>query len=158
MDILLISVAAIVMLLGVFGSFLPILPGPLTSWLGLLILSYSQQAALSSSTLTLTFCVALAIFLLDYIIPAIGTKRYGGSRYGMMGTTLGLIIGLLSPLPFGILIGPFIGALIGELLYQNNTQHALRAAYGSLVGFLASTFIKFMVSLCYIIVFIWALI
>ena len=158
MDILLISVAAIVMLLGVIGSVLPILPGPLTSWLGLLILSYSQQAALSSSTLTLTFCVALAIFLLDYIIPAIGTKRYGGSRYGMLGTTLGLIIGLLSHLPFGILIGPFIGALIGELLYQNNTQHALRAAYGSLVGFLASTFIKFMVSLCYIIVFIWALI
>lgn len=158
MDILFISVAAILMLLGVIGSFLPILPGPLTSWLGLLILSYSQQATLSSSLLILTFCLALAIFLLDYIIPALGTKRYGGSRYGMIGTTLGLIIGLLSPLPFGILIGPFIGALIGELLYQNNTQYALRAAYGSLMGFLASTFIKFMVSLGYIVVFIWALI
>ena len=155
MDIFLIVVASLLMLLGVLGSFVPILPGPLTSWLGLLVLGLSENVSISTSTLTLTFIIALVIYVLDYIIPALGTRKYGGSRYGMIGTTLGLIIGILAPIPFGIIIGPFVGALIGELLYQQDSQHALRAAYGSLMGFLASTFIKFSVAVVYLGLFIW---
>ena len=156
MDTLLIIMAFLVMLAGVAGSFLPIIPGPLTSWAGLLLLSFSSSVGLSSSSLIFTFVIALAIYILDYIIPAIGTRRYGGSKYGMVGTTMGLIAGILSPIPFGILIGPFVGALIGELLYQNDSRHAVRAAYGSLIGFLASTFIKFSVTLIYLGLFLWA--
>ena len=156
MDTLLIIMAFLVMLAGVAGSFLPIIPGPLTSWAGLLLLSFSSSVGLSSSSLIFTFVIALAIYILDYIIPAMGTRRYGGSKYGMVGTTMGLIAGILSPIPFGILIGPFVGALIGELLYQNDSRHAVRAAYGSLIGFLASTFIKFSVTLIYLGLFLWA--
>ena len=155
MDTLLIIMAFLVMLAGVAGSFLPIIPGPLTSWAGLLLLSFSSSVDLSSSSLIFTFVIALTIYILDYIIPAMGTRRYGGSKYGMVGTTMGLIAGILSPIPFGILIGPFVGALIGELLYQNDSRHAVRAAYGSLIGFLASTFIKFSVTLIYLGIFLW---
>lgn len=158
MDILLIIIASLLMLLGIVGSFLPILSGPLTSWLGLLLLSFVDSVNISSSTLIITFVIALIIYVLDYVIPALGTKRYGGSRYGMIGTTIGLIAGLLSPIPFGIIIGPFVGALIGELLYQQRTDHALRAAYGSLIGFLASTVLKFGVTLVYLGLFIWTII
>jgi hypothetical protein len=107
--------------------------------------------------LIITFVIALLIYVLDYLIPAAGTRRYGGSRYGMIGTTLGLILGILSPVPFGILIGPFAGALVGELCYQSDLKHALRAAYGSLMGFLASTFIKFAAALVYLGLFLWVL-
>lgn len=155
MDTLLIIMAFLVMLAGVAGSFLPIIPGPLTSWAGLLLLSFSSSVDLSSSSLIFTFVIALTIYILDYIIPAMGTRRYGGSKYGMVGTTMGLILGILSPVPFGILIGPFVGALIGELLYQNDSRHAVRAAYGSLIGFLVSTFIKFSVTLIYLGLFLW---
>ncbi|MEM1002690.1 MAG: DUF456 domain-containing protein [Bacteroidota bacterium] len=155
MDIIIIVLSLLLMILGIVGSFLPILPGPLTSWAGLLVLSFAKTIEVSQNTLILTFIIALTIFVLDYIIPALGTKKYGGSKFGMIGTTIGLIFGLFSSIPFGIILGPFTGALIGEMLYQNDSRHALKAAYGSLIGFLASTFIKFSVAVVYFGLFLW---
>jgi len=99
--------------------------------------------------LIITFCVAFGIWLLDYFIPAMGTKRFGGSRAGIIGTSIGLIIGLIAPIPGGIIIGPFCGALIGELINKSKFDNALKAAFGSFLGFLASTFIKFLVAIIY---------
>lgn len=88
-----------------------------------------------------------------------GTKKFGGSRYGMIGTTMGLIIGLIFFPPFGIVVGPFLGALAGELVFDSkDTQRATRAAFGSLLGFLTSTLIKFMTSCIYLGVFLYYLI
>lgn len=158
MDLLIIGTATIVMLLGIAGSFLPVLPGPLTSWVGFLILNTSDSIKLSTTFIILTGLVALAIFILDYTIPAMGTKKFGGSRYGVIGTTLGLIIGLLAPIPGGIIIGPFVGALIGELIYNNDQKRAFKAAFGSFVGFITSVLMKFIVSLVYLGLFISILI
>ncbi|MFV9549900.1 DUF456 domain-containing protein [Algibacter sp. PT7-4] len=154
MDIILIIIAAFIMLLGIIGSFLPILPGPLTSWVGLLLLYFTEAITLDKSFLIITLVIAIFIWLLDYIIPAIGTKRFGGSKYGMIGTTIGLIIGLIAPIPGGIIIGPFIGALIGELINKNDTKTATKAAFGSFIGFLTSTFIKFVIAIIYLGLFI----
>ena len=89
MDIFLLIVAALFMLLGIIGSFLPILPGPLTSWLGLLIFHLTDVVPMNWTFLIITLVIALTIWLLDYIIPAMGTKKFGGSRAGMIGTTIG---------------------------------------------------------------------
>ncbi len=142
------------MILGLIGSFLPVLPGPLTSWVGLLIFHLTDVVPMNWTFLGLTLFVAITIWILDYIIPAIGTKRFGGSRAGMIGTSIGLIVGLLAPIPGGIIIGPFVGALIGELLNKSEFDKALKAAFGSFLGFLASTFIKFMVALVFLGLFI----
>ena len=154
MELFLILVALVFMLLGVLGSFIPILPGPLTSWIGFLILHFTEGVQLSTTFLIVTLIIAIAIYVLDYIIPAIGTKRFGGSKAGMVGTTLGLIVGLFSPIPFGIVIGPFIGALIGEMVHRNDMQKALKAAFGSFLGFIASTFLKFIVAIIFLGFFI----
>lgn len=154
MDILIVLIAALFIVLGIVGSFLPILPGPLTSWVGLLILHFADAIPMNWPFLIITLIFAIFIWFLDYIIPAIGTKRFGGSKYGMIGTSIGLIVGLLSPIPFGIIIGPFIGALIGELINKSNSQTAIKAAFGSFLGFLTSTFIKFIVSIVYLGLFI----
>ncbi|KJD36928.1 membrane protein [Tamlana sedimentorum] len=154
MDITLVIIGSLLMFLGIIGSFLPILPGPVTSWIGLLVLHFTNAVTLETSFLIITGVIALFIYILDYIIPAIGTKRFGGSKYGVIGTTIGLIVGLIAPIPGGIIIGPFLGALVGELLNKSDTKTATRAAFGSFLGFITSTFIKFVVAVIYTGLFI----
>jgi uncharacterized protein YqgC (DUF456 family) len=155
MDILFLILGFLFVCLGIVGSFLPILPGPLTSWIGLLLLQLTEIIPVDWTFLGITLAIALLIWVLDYFIPAIGTKRFGGSRYGVYGTTIGLIIGLLSPIPFGMLFGAFFGAFIGELLYDSkDTNRALKASFGAFVGFLASATIKFSIATVYVILFL----
>ena len=105
----------------------------------------------------ITFSIALFIWLLDYFIPALGTKKFGGSRKGIIGSSIGLILGLLFFPPLGIIVGPFVGAFIGELIHDSsNNKRALKAALGSFIGFLFSTGLKFLVSLIYFGLFIKA--
>ncbi|MEP1490226.1 MAG: DUF456 domain-containing protein [Algibacter sp.] len=154
MDIILLIIASLFIILGIIGSFLPVLPGPITSWLGLLILHFTDAIPINKSFLITTFVIALLVWVLDYIIPAMGTKRFGGTKAGMIGTSIGLIIGLIAPIPGGIIIGPFVGAFIGELVNNADSKTALKAAFGSFIGFLTSTFIKFIVALIYLGFFI----
>ncbi|MEF3077841.1 DUF456 domain-containing protein [Winogradskyella poriferorum] len=154
MEIFLVTLGVLLMILGILGSFLPIIPGPLTSWFGILVLHFTEGVQLSNTFLIVTLVIAILIYVLDYIIPAIGTKRFGGSKEGMIGTTLGLVIGLITPIPFGIIIGPFIGALVGEMIHRNDINKALKAAFGSFLGFVASTFLKFIVAIIYLGLFI----
>ena len=149
MEFILIVIALFLMLLGIVGSFLPVLPGPFTSWVGLLVLHFTKGVELSQTFLIITLLIAIAIYILDYIIPAIGTKHFGGSRYGIIGTTFGLIVGLLLPIPFGIVIGPFFGALIGELIYKNDINKAVKAAFGSFIGFIVSSLLKFIIAIIF---------
>ncbi|QFZ54758.1 DUF456 domain-containing protein [Oceanihabitans sp. IOP_32] len=154
MDIILVIASTLFIILGILGSFLPVLPGPLTSWLGLLLLHFTDAIPMNIDFVIITLVIAILIWVLDYIIPVIGTKRFGGTKYGMIGTTLGLIVGLIAPIPGGIIIGPFVGALIGELLNKADSKTALKAAFGSFIGFLTSTFIKFIVAIIYLGLFI----
>ncbi|MCB4799761.1 DUF456 domain-containing protein [Neotamlana laminarinivorans] len=154
MEITLLIISLLLMFLGVLGSFLPVLPGPITSWLGLFVINFTDSVNLSSTFLITTGLIALIIYVLDYIIPALGTKRFGGSKYGVIGTTVGLIVGLIAPIPAGIIVGPFIGALLGELFNKSDTKTATRAAFGSFLGFITSTFLKFIVAIIYFGLFI----
>lgn len=150
MDLTLLLIAFILMLVGILGSFLPILPGPPISWVGLLLLYLTKAVPMNYTVLGITLFVAIVVGVLDYIIPAKGTKRFGGSKYGIWGTNIGLIVGILAPIPLGFIIGPFVGAFVGELMNDSNdSQKAFKAATGSFIGFLASTFIKFVVSMVF---------
>ena len=97
MDTFLLITGFLLTLIGLVGSLLPILPGPPTGWVGLLLLYLTSVVAMDWWVLGITLGVAVAITILDYIIPAIGTKKSGGTRYGMWGTTIGLILGLYHP-------------------------------------------------------------
>jgi uncharacterized protein YqgC (DUF456 family) len=155
MDIFLLLLGFLLVCLGIIGSFLPVLPGPLTGWFGLLLLHTTKIIPMDWTFLGITLALAILIFILDYFIPAMGTKRFGGTKYGVYGTTIGLIIGLLSPIPFGMLLGAFFGAFIGELIYDGkDTNRALKASFGAFLGFLASATIKFSIATVYFIFFI----
>ena len=156
MDLFLLFVSFLLILLGIVGSFIPVLPGPPVSWLGLLVLHLTKGVPMNYTFLGITLFVAILIFILDYIIPSIGTKRFGGSKAGAIGTIIGLFVGIFSPIPFGILIGPFVGALIGELAFnKSDSKTAFKAAIGSFLGFLASTFMKFVVTMIFFVLYIY---
>ncbi len=155
MDIVLIIIGFIFCLLGIVGSFLPVLPGPFTSWIGLLILHFTSVFPQDWKFLGITLGVSILVWVLDYIVPALGTKKFGGTKYGMIGSSLGLIVGILFLGPFGIIIGPFAGAFIGEFIRDSSeTSKALKAAFGSFIGFLAGTFIKLIVSIVFLVLYI----
>lgn len=155
MDILLLFLGFIFIILGIIGAFLPVLPGPITGWVGLLLLHLTKTIPQDWTFLGITLAFAVLIWFMDYIIPAIGTKKFGGSKYGVYGTTIGLIIGLLFFGPLGIIVGPFAGALIGELMFDSkDSKRAFKAAFGSFIGFLFSTGLKFITSLVYMGLFL----
>lgn len=155
MDILLVTLGAFLMIVGILGSFLPVLPGVPVSWFGLLLLHLAPSIPMNYWFLGITFLVAALIYALNWIIPAMGTKRFGGSRSGMIGATIGLVVGIIAPIPFGIIIGPFIGAFIGEIINKSNRRSALKAAFGSFIGFLASSFMEFIVAFAFLVLFVW---
>jgi uncharacterized protein YqgC (DUF456 family) len=155
MDLLLLLLGVFFIILGIIGSFIPVLPGPLTSWVGLLLIHLTNAIPYNWTFILITLAVAILVYILDYIIPALGTKKFGGSKYGIIGTTVGLLVGIILLGPFGIIIGPFIGAFIGELIHDSkNINRALKAAFGSLIGFMFSTGLKFIVSSIYAGLFI----
>ena len=155
MDIILVILGFICCIVGLFGSFLPALPGTPICWLGLLLLYLTDFVENNYWVLGVTFLLTITVSILDYIIPAKGTKKFGGTKYGIWGTNIGLVIGLFFP-PIGFIIGLFVGAFIGELIYNfEDKKGALKAATGAFIGFLVSSFMKFMICLSFLILFLF---
>ncbi|MFV5699664.1 DUF456 domain-containing protein [Flavobacterium sp. ZT3R17] len=155
MDIVLLILGFSCMITGIFGSILPVLPGPSISWVGLLLLYFTNAVPANYWILGIALLITVVISVLDYVIPSRGTKKFGGSSYGIWGTNIGLIIGIIAPIPFGFLLGPFVGALIGELIFDSKDhKRALKAATGSFIGLLASSFMKFVVCVMYLGLFL----
>lgn len=155
MDTILLIVGFVCVVVGIFGSFLPVLPGPIVSWVGLLLLYLTEKIENNYWILVISFVVVILISILDYTIPAKGTKKFGGSSYGIWGTNIGMLIGIFVPIPFGFIVGAFVGAFVGELFYNSQDKNrALKAATGSLLGFLASSFMKMVVCLCFLFLYL----
>jgi uncharacterized protein YqgC (DUF456 family) len=147
MDIFLVVLGAILMIVGILGCFLPILPGPPISFVALLLLQWTERAPFSSDTLWTWGLVTVAVTVLDYVVPIYGTKKFGGTKRGVWGSTIGLLIGIFFFPPLGIIIGPFVGAFLGEMSNGNvDNKTALRSAFGSFVGFLVGTGLKLVAS------------
>jgi len=149
MDILWIVLGAIFMLVGLAGCVLPFLPGPPLCFIGLWIQQLKSDSPFTTKFLIFWAIVTVIVTVLDYVVPLYGTKKFGGSRYGVWGATLGLLVGFWFG-PWGIILGPFAGAFVGELIASTNSQQALRAAFGSFVGFLFVTLLKLIV--CFIMI------
>jgi uncharacterized protein YqgC (DUF456 family) len=146
MDYLLIGVGIVMMISGILGGVLPVLPGPPLSYIGLLLLHFTERYQFSERFLIIWAVITVLVYALDYVIPIWGTKRYGGSKRGVWGSMIGLVAGLFFFPPFGIIIGPFAGAVIGELSSGKNSGAALKSGFGSFMGFLLGTLMKLIAS------------
>ena len=146
MDYLLIGLGIIFILGGLVGCVLPVIPGPPLSYAGLLLLHLTDKHEFTTQFLIIWLVITAVVYALDYIIPAMGTKKFGGGKPGMWGSMIGLLVGLFFFPPIGIIVGPFAGAVIGELSSGKDREAALKAGFGSLIGFLTGTLLKVITS------------
>lgn len=140
-DYFLLILGIILMLIGIIGCLVPVLPGPPLSYLGLIMLHITRFGQFSTTLLIVMAAITVIVSILDYIVPVWGTKKFGGSKYGTRGAAVGLIIGLFLG-PVGIIVGPLIGAVVGELIFKDDMKYAIRAGFGSLLGFLTGIGLK----------------
>jgi uncharacterized protein YqgC (DUF456 family) len=144
-DYILLILGVFLMILGIIGCLVPVLPGPPFSFLGLILLHLTRFGHFTNAALIILGAVAVMVTILDYIVPVWGTKRFGGSKYGTRGATVGLIIGLFLG-PMGIILGPLIGAFVGEMIFKDDINYAFKAGFGSLLGFLTGIGLKLVAS------------
>ena len=92
--------------------------------------------------------------VLNYVIPAKTNKKYGGTRYGSIGSFIGTILGLFFiPIPLGFLIGMLLGVLVGELVHDiSDRKKAFNSMKGAFIGFIYGTGFSFMVGLAMFLV------
>ena len=146
MDTLLIILALVFGIVGLWGAVLPALPGAPLSYIGLLLLLPCEGADISSIALWVTGIFLAIVSILDYIAPAWLTNLSGGGKQATRGSMAGLIAGLFFFPPIGLIVGPFVGAFIGELMEGSSKGKALKVALMSFVGFLLTTGLKIIYS------------
>jgi len=152
MEILILIGVGILLFLGFIGSIVPVLPGPLLSYLGLLLYHFFIDIdRMNSDSLIWITIVVVVISVLDYCLQIYGVKKSGGGKYAIRGSVVGILLGVFLFPPFGILLGAFIGAFIGGRIEMK--KNPLDIAFGALWGFAAGTILKLCFSV-YIIYFL----
>jgi uncharacterized protein YqgC (DUF456 family) len=141
MEITLLILAGLCIIVGIIGCIVPGLPGTPIAYAGLWIAQASERVDFSWQTLLIWGIVTVVVSVLDYVVPAWGTKQFGGTRWGVWGSTIGVFVGLFFGF-VGVIVAPLVGAILGELLGGKQMSEALRAGWGSFVGLLFGTLLK----------------
>jgi uncharacterized protein YqgC (DUF456 family) len=142
-EIITTTLGLLLVILGLLGSVLPILPGPPVGFVGILLMALARHV---SEPLTPVLILALALATLgviafDYLLPLMMSKKYGASRWGVWGSVIGMVVGLFLS-PRGALLGAFVGAVIGEWIVNRKQRKALKAGFGVVLGSLLGTVLK----------------
>lgn len=142
MEIGLIVIALIAGIIGLIGVIVPVLPGTLLSFGGLLCAYFVDGSTITTTQLVVFGVISVVVILLDYLLPGYFTKLFGGTKSGITGATIGTFVGLLFGVP-GIILGPFAGAVIGEMVGSKASfDHAIKIGLGSMLSFLVGSGIK----------------
>jgi len=154
MEIFIIILSILFSIIGLIGSFTPIIPAPLTCWVSFLILKLSGVIYISNFFIIFTFIISISIFLIDFLLPSIGAKKFGGSKKGIFGCTIGLILGFVFLGIIGSLFGSIIGAFIGESINKSDLKSRLNASLGAFIAFITGVFLKLSVSIVFLFLLI----
>lgn len=144
----------LVLVIGLFGAILPVLPGAPLSFTALLIAKILGVTTLSAWVIAFFGLLTLIGVVLDYLLPLLTVKKMGGSKWGALGLFIGLVVGIVFS-PFGLfslILAPFLGAFIGEILHNHSShQRALKSSLAALLGFVLTT--GYGVVLCLLMLF-----
>lgn len=158
LQILVLVAVLAVMLLGIAGAVVPVLPSTpvilLAAFIYALVEGFTE---ITWPVLVTLLVLTLVSQLLDYLAGVYGAQKMGASRAGMVGAFIGAIIGLFFGL-VGIVIGPFVGAFAGEILIgKKDVTASLKSGAGALLGLLGGTLGKLVIAVIMVGVFIISL-
>ncbi|SRR5574340_19271 len=141
-QVLLWLLAALLIVAGFAGLILPAVPGIPLVFAGLVLLAWADNFVyVGWITLALLGLLALLSYGIDFLVAALGAKKFGASPRAVTGAALGAVAGIFFGLP-GIVLGPFVGAVIGEFSRRASTAAAAQAGLGATLGLLFGTLLK----------------
>lgn len=147
--------AGILILAGIAGAVVPILPGVPLVFGGMLLAAWADRFHhIGAFTLIVLGVLAALALLVDFVASVLGARRVGASTRALWGASIGLLVGFFFGLP-GLLLGPFLGALMGELSAGRKLDHATRVGIGTWIGLLFGTLAK--LALCFTMLGVFAL-
>lgn len=152
-ELILVFSSLILCGLGIVGSVAPALPGPPLAYAGILVYHFGRGDVFSLTFLIVALIFVLVTAWIDYVLPIYATKKFGGTKQGVWGGIIGLVVGLFFP-PWGIIAGPLVGAIIGDLVAGKQFESAFKSGVGSFVGFIVSTIVKLAVSITLTVILI----
>ena len=140
---------------GVAGSFLPVIPGTPLIFVGALIYAFATDFdPVGLGQLLALAGISILAYVLDYTAGALGAKKFGGSWWGAAGALVGALAGFFFG-PLGLMLGPIAGAWLGELLRSRHFHTSIRSAFGTVVGMLLGTMAKLSLALVMVGLFLW---
>lgn len=136
------GLAVLCFVVGLLGTVLPILPGTVIVWAGIVAhWFWMGERSVSGRFVLITLGVTILVQLLDVLFTWWGARRFGATWKGALGAVLGGIVGIFFG-PMGIIIGPIVGAILFEYINLRNHDQALKAGVGAIVGGLLSMVVK----------------
>jgi hypothetical protein len=148
-----LSLALLVMFVGLIGSMLPVLPGtPLALVAAIGHRLYFGAASINNVVLFVLVGLVVVSLVFDFLATALGAKKFGATWRGAVGAMIGGVIGLFFSLP-GIILGPFLGAMLFELFGDKKLKQAAKAGAGAVVGLLLGVIGKFSICVMMIVLF-----
>ncbi len=152
-------VSLILVIVGVWGTIIPALPGIALIFSGYLVWGIaSGWKDYGTTTVLVMGIITLVSYVLDYYAGALGAKKFGASRGGVWGSVIGALLGFLFFNLPGLVLGPFVGAIVGELLVGRSQTDALRAGWGAFIGFLAGSLMRVTIGIVMSLLFFYYLI
>ena len=155
MTLALTILAGLLLLIGFAGCVVPVLPGPIIGYCGLLALIPTERCPATATLVTMGL-VVVAVTVADYVVPTLGAKKFDCSRWGTVGCFVGTLVGLFF-VPIGILLGPFLGAFCGELIARKPLGAALKGGFGAFLGFLSGVVLRLLACVAMTAVFVLSL-
>lgn len=152
-EIIFLIFAIVFSLLGLVGSVLPVLPGAGLNFIAIVILYFLKPGLISVSALVFFGILTLLAVFSDYILPAAGAKKFGASKYGILGLIVGMVLGFMMFSFIGMMVGAAAGAIFGELIGGKSSEKAMRSGFAAIWGLAISAMIKFSISLIMAIYF-----
>lgn len=148
--------ALLVMLVGLLGAIIPIVPGLPIIWFAALCFALlTNFKFIGAHFLIWWAAITLVITVLQHLFSVYGAKKLGASRWGMVGAFLGMIAGIFTFTIWGVILGPLVGAIAFELMGGRQFSQALRSGFGTFVGFLFGTITQLIASVVLIGMFVY---
>lgn len=155
-EILVFIIALVIMMVGMAGVIMPVIPSTPLIWFGAFFYGLFNHFETITWKVLLVFGLLTAFsIVLENFGNVYGAKKFGATRWGIIGSLVGTGVGFFWAGPLGLLLGPIVGTIIFEIFGGMGYKGALKSGIGNFVGFLGGSVVKIALGLAMIIIFIW---